>query len=68
MIPFAIQNLSDIVPKYIQAHSRDNPGKRFCPFCGKQIDLKEYVTSFRQLDDGSCEVINLCRNCRDSGK
>lgn len=67
MIPYAIQDLMDIIPKHMLANAQ-NTRKRICPVCSQYVEPRDFITSFRRLDDGSHEPVNLCRNCRDSGK
>ena len=45
----------------------NHPIKFLCSYCKKQVDEKDFVTSFRLQPDNSYLVVTCCRFCRDSG-
>ena len=41
--------------------------RRRCPYCKRVVEAKDFVSSFREQQDGSYITVQLCTTCRDSG-
>lgn len=64
-----IGDLQDLIESGVGRVKPNDSGLYDCPVCKKEVSAIDFISRYRLIEDGSGDysVVNLCRDCRDSG-